>query len=74
MILVACSALALISLRAMKGVNRIENKTGIVIDLKKAFDARPFPVPTTAGGFALVVAFAILGVALALTGKWAERF
>lgn len=67
------SALALLGLRAMSRFGRIEVKTGVVIDVGKVFDALPFPVPTSPGGFAMTLAVAFLGFMLARAGKWAER-
>lgn len=57
----------------MTRFGRIEVKTGLVIDVGKAFDALPFPVPTSAGGFALTLTVAFMGFMLARAGRWAER-
>ena len=45
----------------------------MVVDLGKVLDAVPFPVPSSPEGFALAAFCAVLGVALALAGKWAQK-
>lgn len=69
-----CGGLALLGLRLISRVERVERKTGVVIDLAKAFDALPLPIPATPEGVALAVFGAALGVALALAGKWAQKY
>lgn len=66
-------ALALLGLRAVTRFGRIEVKTGVVFDVGKVFDALPFPVPTSAGEFALTVTVAFFGFMLARAAKWAEQ-
>ena len=69
----ASGLLMLLGLRLMRRVDRVEHGTGMVVDLGKVLDAVPFPVPSSPEGFALAAFCAVLGVALALAGKWAQK-
>lgn len=69
----ASGLLMLLGLRLMRRVDRVEHRTGMVVDLGKVLDAVPFPVPSSPEGFALAAFCAVLGVALALAGKWAQK-
>ncbi|MFN7121882.1 MAG: hypothetical protein ACK4NM_07605 [Hydrogenophaga sp.] len=55
-------------------MERIEVRTGIVIDLDTVLAAIPLPIPTSSGGFALAIFGVMLGLTLAMAGKWAQRF
>lgn len=67
-------ALMLLGWRLAGRVDRIEGRTGIVVDLDKALARLPLPVPTTPEGFAFAALCGVLGVSLALAGKWAQRY
>ena len=54
-------------------VDRIERKTGVLVELDKALAAVPLPIPTSAEGMALAIFGALLGAGLAMAGKWAAR-
>lgn len=68
-----CSAFALLGWRLVSRVDRIERKTGVLVELDKAFASIPLPIPTTKAGVALTVVGAILGFVIARGGKWAEK-
>lgn len=70
----ASGFLMLLGWRLAGRVDRIEGRTGIVVDLDKALAGLPLPVPTTPEGFAFAAFCGVLGVSLALAGKWAQRF
>lgn len=69
----ACSAFALLGWRLVSSVDRIERKTGVLLELDKALASIPLPIPTSAEGFAMAIYGAILGIALAQAGKWAQK-
>lgn len=69
-----CGTLVLLGLRLMKRVERIELRTGVVIDLGKAFEAIPLPIPTSAGGIALAAFGAMIGVTMVLWGRQAQKY
>lgn len=69
----ASGLLMLFGLRLVRRVDRVEHRTGVVVDLEKLLDAIPFPVPSSPDGFALAAFCAVLGIALALAGKWAQK-
>lgn len=66
--------LLLLGWRLSNRMDRIENRTGVVIDFDKILAAIPLPIPASSGGFALTVFGVLLGLTLALAGKWAQRF
>lgn len=70
---IICSAFALLGLRLASRVDRIERKTGVLVELDKALASIPLPIPTSAEGIALAAFGAILGAALAWAGKWAQK-
>ena len=69
-----CGALVLLGLRLGKRVERIELKTGVVVDLDKVLEAIPLPIPTSAGGIALAAFGALIGIAMAVWGKQAQKY
>lgn len=69
-----CGLLTLLGWRLASRVDRIERKTGLLVDLDKALASIPLPIPTSAEGVALAVFGAVLGLALARAGKWAQNF
>lgn len=66
--------LLLLGWRLSNRLDRIESRTGVVIDLDTILAAIPLPVPASSGGFALAIFITLLGLMLALAGKWAQRF
>lgn len=68
-----CGLLALLGWRLASGVGRIERKTGVLVELDKVLVSIPLPIPTSAEGFALAIYGAMLGIALAQAGKWAQK-
>lgn len=66
--------LLLLGWRLSSRMDRIESRTGVVVDLDKLLAAIPLPIPASGGGFALATFGMLLGLALALAGKWARRF
>lgn len=66
--------LLLLGWRLSRRVDRIENRTAVVIDLDKVLTGLPLPIPVSPGEFALLMVGAIVGVVLAVAGKWAQRF
>lgn len=73
MLFVVCSSLALLGWRLASRVDRVERKTGVLIELDKALASVPLPIPTTGAGVALALLVAVIGLVLAKFGKWAER-
>eukprot|EP01035_Chromulina_nebulosa_P037636 gene37636-50813_t len=69
-----CGMLALVSLRLATRVERIERKTGVVVDPDKVLEAIPLPIPSSAEGFALAVFGAMIGFAMAVWGKLAPKY
>ena len=69
-----CGGLVLLGLRLLSRAERVERKTGVVIDLAKAFDALPLPIPTSPEGVALAAFGATVGATLALAGKWVQKY
>jgi hypothetical protein len=67
-------SMLLLGWRLSNKVDRIENRTAIVIDFEKVLAAIPLPIPVSSEGFALAVLGTLLGLMLALAGKWAQRF
>lgn len=70
---IAGTILALTGWRLSRRVERVEDRSGINIDLSQIVDAIPLPVPSTSGEFALTIGVAALGFVLARLGRWAER-
>lgn len=68
-----CSAFALLGWRLVSRVDRIERKTGVLVELDKALASVPLPIPTSSEGIALAVFGAMLGFALARVAKWADK-
>lgn len=68
-----CGVMLLISWRLAGRVERVQRKTGAVVDLDQILSSVPLPIPTTAEGFALTVLGMVTGVCLALLGKWARK-
>lgn len=66
-----CGLLAIAGVRLQLRVERVERKTGVFIDLDKALES--LPIPTSAEGVALAAFGAVLGLALAFAGKWAQK-
>lgn len=66
-------AMLLAGWRLSKRTEGIERRAGISLDLAKALEGVPIPIPVTAEGFALAILGVATGLTLALTGKWAER-
>lgn len=66
--------LLLLGLRLMKRVGRIEHKTEVIVNLDKIVEAIPLPIPTTAGGIVLAAFGAMVGVAMAVWGKQAQKY
>jgi len=66
--------LLFIGWRLSNRVDRIENRTGVVIDFDKILAAVPLPIPASSGGFALAIFGVLLGLTLAMAGRWAQRF
>lgn len=73
-IFTVCGTLVLLGLRLMSRADRVERKTGVVIDLDAVLASIPLPIPASAEGMALALFGAMAGIALALTGKWARKF
>ena len=67
-------ALLLLGWRLSNRMERIERRTGVVIDFDKILAALPLPIPVSSGGFALAIFGVLLGLTLASAGKWAQRF
>lgn len=59
--------------RLANRTERIEGKTGIVIDLDKVLASVPLPIPASSGEFALAISGVLLGLTFAMAGKWAQR-
>lgn len=55
-------------------VDRIENRTGVVIDFDKMLAAIPLPIPASSAGFALAIFGVLLGLTLMVVGKQMERY
>lgn len=68
-----CGALALLGWRLASRVERIERKTGVLVELDKALASLQLPIPTSAEGIALAAFGAICGAGLAIAGKWADK-
>ncbi|WP_311221343.1 MULTISPECIES: hypothetical protein [unclassified Acidovorax] len=68
-----CSTLALIGWQLASRVDRVERKTGVLVELDKVLASIPLPIPTTGFGIGLAVFGAGIGLALAKFGKWAEK-
>ncbi|MDH4417690.1 MAG: hypothetical protein QE485_10730 [Acidovorax sp.] len=73
MLATTCGVLMALSWNLAEGAGKVERKTGVVVDLGRLLDAIPLPVPGTPEGFALASFGAVLGVGLALAGKWARK-
>ena len=70
----ACGTLALLGLRLMRRAERLELKAGVVIDLDKVFESLPLPIPTSANGVALAAFGAMIGIAMAVWGRQAQKY
>lgn len=74
LILSLSGSMLLLGWRLSNRVDRIEHRTGVVIDFDKVVAAIPLPIPASSGGFALAIFGMLLGWTLARAGKWAQRF
>ena len=74
LILSLSGSMLLLGWRLSNRVDRIENRTGVVIDFDKVLAAVPLPIPSSSGGFAVAIFGVLLGFTLAMAGKWAQRF
>ena len=68
-----CSALALIGWQLASRVDRVERKTGVLVELDKVLASVPLPIPTTTVGIAVAILGAGTGLVLVKFGKWAEK-
>jgi hypothetical protein len=55
-------------------MGRLEDKTGVVIDLHTVLASIPLPIPASIAGFALAIAGTLLGLLLVWAGRWAQRY
>lgn len=67
-------AMLLLGWRLSNRVERIEGRTGVVIDLDKLLAALPLPIPASPEGFSLALFGVLLGLMMAAAGRWAQRF
>ncbi|AOF87860.1 hypothetical protein BSY239_690 [Hydrogenophaga sp. RAC07] len=67
-------SMLLLGWRLSNRVDRIENRTGVVIDFDKVLAALPLPIPASSEGFVFAIFGVLLGLTLASAGKWAQRF
>ena len=68
-----CSGLAFMSYRLLKMAERVERKSGVVVNIDQIIAAIPLPIPATPGTFALTIFGALLGLYLAWLGRWAQK-
>lgn len=52
---------------------RVQRRTGLVIDSDQILASMPVPIPVTPEGFAFAGLGMVTGAALALAGKWAKN-
>ncbi|MDP3346578.1 MAG: hypothetical protein Q8S96_19285 [Hydrogenophaga sp.] len=45
-----------------------------MIDFDAILATIPLPIPSSSGGFALAIFGVLLGLTLAMAGRWAQRF
>ena len=69
----ACTTLVLLGWRLVRHMDRVEHRTGVVVDVGKALDSLPLPIPSSPEGFAIAAFGAVIGLVIALAGKWAGR-
>ena len=69
----ACTTLALLGWQLVRRMDRVEHRTGVVVDVGKVLDSLPLPIPSTPAGFALAAFGAMLGLVVAAAGKWAQK-
>lgn len=67
-------SLLLLGWRLSNRVDRVEGRTGVVIDFDAILATIPLPIPSSSGGFALAIFGVLLGLTLAMAGRWAQRF
>lgn len=66
-------SLLLLGWRLSNRMERIEGRTGVVIELDTILAAMPLPIPASGVGFALAIFGVLLGLTLASAGKWAQQ-
>ena len=69
----ACTTLMLLGWQLVRRMDRVEHRTGVVIDVGKMLESLPLPIPSTPGGFALAAVSAVLGLVVARAGRWADK-
>lgn len=67
------SALLFLALGILLRAERVERKTGVLLDVEKLFEAIPLPIPSSPEEAALVAGIAVVGASVAWAGKWAQQ-
>lgn len=70
---IACSGLAFMSYRLLRMAERVERKSGVVVNIDQIIAAIPLPIPTTSGTFVLALFGAALGLGIACASHWAQK-
>jgi hypothetical protein len=70
----ACLSLVLLGLRVGRKMERLEQRSGALVDVDKFIAGLPLPIPTTAGQLILTGTGIFVGALIAYLGKWASRF
>jgi len=64
----------LLGWRLANRVDRVESRSTLVIDFDKVLAAIPLPIPASSEAFAIAIFGTLLGLMLAMAGRWAQRF
>lgn len=70
----ACLSLLLLGLRIGRRMERLEERSGALIDVDQIIAALPLPIPATTSQLVLTGVGIIIGLLLSYMGKWASRF
>lgn len=70
----ACLSLVLLGLRVGRKMERLEQRSGALVDVDKIIAGLPLPIPITTGQLVLTGTGIFVGALLVYLGKWASRF
>lgn len=69
-----CFSLFLVGVRLGRRIERLEERSGVLIDVDTLLASLPLPIPATTGQLILTSVGIVIGLLLAYLGKWASRF
>ncbi len=70
----ACLSLLLLGSRIGRRMERLEERSGVLIDVDQIIAALPLPIPVTDGQLMLAGLGIVVGIVIAGLGRWAAKF